>query len=176
MARPCTAAHTARPSARIVQRRADLVADGIGGLAQSGKLVAVGKLAAEHQPRQRRPLGDEAHIGGADIGDAVGFRPGDLGRFDDELAQFGEAFHAQLDQQRLVVGKMAVGRGMADAGPRATARKRQRAQRFFFQDGARRFEQAVAQIAVVIGTLVAAASARGWTLVASIRSLFITHD
>ena len=62
-----------------------------------------------------------------------------------------EAFHAQFDQQRLVIGKMAIGRGMADAGAPRHRPQGQRAQRLFFQDGARRIQQAVAQIAMMIG-------------------------
>ena len=87
--------------------------------------------------------------------------PGDLAGLDDILAKFVKAFHAQFDQQRLVIGKMAIGRGMTDAGAARHGPQGQRAQRLFLQDGARGVEQAVAQIAVMIGALRLGRSALG---------------
>ena len=172
MARPCTAAHTARPSAWSCSAAPISSPMASAFSAQRGKLVAVGQLAAEHQPRQRRALRDEAHIGGADGGDLVGFGAWRLGRLADLLAQFVEAFDGQFHQQRLVIGKVAIGRGMADAGLARHGPQGQRRQRFFFQDGARGFQQAVAQIAVMIGT--AAAARRRRRSVARVsRSLFM---
>ena len=76
--------------------------------------------------------------------------PWRLGGFGDGLAQFLEAFDGKLDQQRFVIGKMPVGRGMADAGLARHRPQRQGRERFLFQDGARRIQKTVAQIAVMI--------------------------
>ena len=87
--------------------------------------------------------------------------PPHLAGLDDELAQFGETFQPQFDQQRFMVGKVPVGRGMADAGAARHGPQGQGAEILFFQDGARRFEKAVAQIAVMIGAVAVVAAEAG---------------
>ena len=115
MARPCTAAHTASPSAVSFSAAPISVANAVRGVRIVRKGFAVGQLRTEHQPRQRRAARHEAHIGRADIRDAIGRKARTGCGGDDFRAQFLEAFDRKLDQQRFVIGEMAVGRGMADA-------------------------------------------------------------
>ncbi len=131
---------------------ADFHADGIGGRTKLRKPVAIGQLRAEHQPRERRAFGDEPHIGRADLGDPVGFASALRGGGDDLAAQFHKPFGGEFDQQRFVARKVAIGCGMADACPARHRAQAEIGERFLFQQRARRIEQRVAQIAMMIGT------------------------
>ena len=136
----------------VMQRLADLFADGIGLQAQRRELVAVGQLAAEHQPGQRRTRRNKPHIGRTQGRNPVGFGARRLGCLAQLLAQLLEALDGKLHQQRLVIGEVAIGRGMADAGLARHRPQRQRRQRLLFQDAACSLQKTVAQIAVMIGT------------------------
>ena len=172
MARPCTADHTASPRLESCNAAPISLPMASAAWPRAGNLSRLGSCEPEHQPRHRGTLGDKSHIGCADIGDAVGLRSRHLGRLDDILAKFVEAFHAQFDQKGFVIGEMAIGRRMADAGAPRHGPQGQRAQRLFLQDAPRRIEQPVAQIPVMIGALQLGRFALGIVLGVA---LFVIH-
>ena len=150
MASPCTAAHTARPRAGSCERIADFDADGIRGCTELGEALAIGQLRSEHQPRERRPSGDEAHIGRTDLGDPVALRAVLRRRCGNAGTKFRKSFDSQFDQQRFMIGEMAIGRRMTDASTARDGTKAEIGERPFFEKRARRLQQRVAQVAVMI--------------------------
>src|SRR6185503_19435559 len=96
----------------------------------------------------------EPDIADADRAEAALYlRSGRVARAHHRLVQLGEALLRDRGEERLLVGKVMVGRGLRDAHAPSDLAQRQGARPLPLDDRERRFDEAPAEIAVVVAVL-----------------------
>ena len=123
----------------------------VGGRAQAvGRVRAV--LVREHQLEQRRVAGGEAHVGPGQGGQAgVEVGPAASIAVAQRAAEALEAVLRQGVEQRLLVGEVAAGRGVADPGLAREVAQRELREAALAQRALGARQQLGAQVAVVVG-------------------------